>query len=95
MALRVTIQGDSQEAMGELVLKHEVDVVRSTVRSREDGGYAVDAVVSPERLARLTAAGYAVDVIEDADEIAAARRGEIEWHPDDLAGRVRPRGPIE
>jgi len=90
MALRVTIAGRDREAMTDLVRRYEVDVVRTTVTGSEREGFRVDAVVPDERVAELTEAGYAIDVIED-DKSAAKRRHEIDWHPDDLPGRPRPR----
>ena len=110
MALRVTIEGRDREAMTDLVRRFDVDVVRTTARGKQDGGLAVDAVVPRERVEELTAAGYRVAVIEDADEVAKKRRKDIDWHPDDVRGRrlpdrvrdlpdrirdVRDRGPIE
>ena len=93
MALRVTIEGRDREAMTALVNKFAVDVVRTTAR-KADRGFRVDADLPKKRVAELTAAGYAVDVIEDADEVAKHRRRDIDWHPDDQPGRVRPSRPI-
>ena len=110
MALRVTIEGRDREAMTDLVRRHAVDVVRTTTQQKGDGGYAVDAVLPRDRVDELTAAGYRVEVLEDAEEVAKQRRKDIQWHPDDVPGGGRPgrvrdlpgrvrdvrdRGPIE
>lgn len=94
MALRVRIEGRDRQAMTDLVREHQVDVVRTTAKQHGDGKYAVDAVVTPEGLERLTAAGYRIDVLDDVDKVARQRRADIDWHPDDRPDGLRP-GPLD
>ena len=85
MTLHVAIDGKDREAMTDLVRRHRVDVVRTTVRKGE-GRYRVDALVGADRVKELEELGYGVRILADAEEVAAQRRDDIEWHPDDLPG---------
>lgn len=86
MALRVSIEGRDRTAMAELVTRHDIEVVRTTVAKGTGGGYRVDALVEPRSVDQLRDVGYVVEVVEDLELTAAARRADIDWHPDDLPG---------
>jgi hypothetical protein len=64
---RITISGQTNQAMIDLVRTHNVSVLDHTVR-REGAGYAVDAVAEPPEIQSLEAAGYRVARHEDVDE---------------------------
>lgn len=81
MRMLVTIEGRDEAAMSDLVRKHGIDVVGGS--ARRERGLRVDAVVDEKRVAELTDAGFAVQVVQD-EASALERRADIDWHPDDL-----------
>jgi hypothetical protein len=93
MTLRVAIDGKDREAMADLVRTHGVDVVRTTVARHNAHGFRVDALLEADRVEQLRAAGYGVHVIEDAEEVSASRRADIDWHPEDRPRGRRPSRP--
>jgi hypothetical protein len=80
MRMLVTIEGRDETAMSDLVRKHGIDVVGGS--ARRERGLRVDAVVDEQRVAELTDAGFAVQVVQD-EKSALERRADIDWHPDD------------
>ncbi len=74
----VAIFGKDFNSMADLVSKHKIDIMRRTVKKvEEEGGYRVDAIVTLEQMKALEARKYKVEIREDMDETAKARRKEI------------------
>ncbi len=73
---RITIFGQTKEAMADLVRKHKIHVLRNTVRSK-DTGHAVDAIAQLNEIQLLEAAGYSIQRHEDVDEVGKARQKEV------------------
>ena len=74
---RVTISGPSDEAMADLVRKHQIDVSYHGIRHDPDAGYIVDAIVEEGQIPMLEADGYQVERHEDVDEASKARQQEV------------------
>lgn len=74
---RVTISGPSNEAMADLVRKYKIQVSDHGIRRVEGTGFLVDAIVQPEEIQLLEAAGYKVQRFEDVDEVGKARQAEV------------------
>jgi hypothetical protein len=74
---RVTITGPSDEAMADLVLKHEIDVFRHGRRVMPDSGFTVDAIVDEAQIRQLEASEYQIERHEDVDEVGKARQQEV------------------
>ncbi len=74
---RVTISSPSNEAMADLVRKYKIQVSDHGIRHVEGTGYLVDAIVQPEEIQLLEAAGYKVQRHEDVDEVGKARQAEV------------------
>jgi hypothetical protein len=66
---RITISGQSDQAMIDLVRVHKLPISEHSIR-REGAGFAVDAVAEPPQIQMLEAAGYRVERHEDVDEAA-------------------------
>jgi hypothetical protein len=74
---RITIYGPTNEAMADLVRKHKIQVLGSTVRYDKDTGHAVDAIAEPDEIKSLEDAGYQIERHEDVDEVGKARQKEV------------------
>jgi hypothetical protein len=74
---RITISGSTKEAMADLVRKHKIQILGSTVRHSEDTGHVVDAIAQPHEIEMLEAAGYHIQRHEDVDEVGKARQKEV------------------
>ena len=66
---RITISGQTDQEMIDLVRVHGIPVSDHSLRSEGDG-YSVDAVVEPPEIQKLETAGYRVERREDVDEAA-------------------------
>ena len=73
----VRITAASREQLTALPELYELDVFRQTARQLADGTYTVDALLSDEEIDRLRAAGYGVEIVSDADQVAKHRTGEL------------------
>jgi subtilisin family serine protease/murein tripeptide amidase MpaA len=74
---RITISGPSSEAMADLVRKHKIHVLGSTVQRTKDKGHVVDAIAQPHEIKSLEDAGYQIERHEDVDEVGKARQREV------------------
>ena len=74
---RITIYGATAEAMADLVRKHKINILSSTVSYNKDTGHAVDAIAEPDEIKSLEDAGYQVERHEDVDELGKARQKEV------------------
>jgi murein tripeptide amidase MpaA len=83
---RVSIEGRDYDAMADLVRRHRIAVIRPTVRRLADGRLGVEALVEPETIGALEAAGYGVQRLEDADAAGRERQAEMRT--------ARARGPV-
>ena len=66
---RITISGQTDQAMMDLVRVHKIPVSEHSLR-REGDGFTVDAVLEPPEIQKLETAGYRVERREDVDEAA-------------------------
>jgi hypothetical protein len=73
---RITISGQTQEAMADLVRRHKIRVSDHGVR-RQAGGYVVHAIADDEQIRFLEANGYYVVRHEDVDEEGQKRQSEV------------------
>lgn len=74
----VAISDDSYERMIDLVRKHQVPVLDHGSRKLEDGSYRADAILTADEIARVEAAGYALERLdEDVHGTARARQEEV------------------
>jgi carboxypeptidase T len=74
---RITISGSTKEAMADLVRKHKIQILGSTIRHSKDTGHVVDAIAQPHEIEMLEAAGYHIQRHEDVDEVGKARQKEV------------------
>jgi len=74
---RITISGQSNEAMADLVRKYKIHVFDHGIRHTEGTGYVVDAIAEPDEIQSLVAAGYHIERHEDLDEVGKARQAEV------------------
>jgi hypothetical protein len=74
---RVTIYGKDDEAMLDLVRRHEVFVFHHTMQHLADGGYGVDATLDADQIARLEVTGYRIERHEDVAEEGMQRQAEV------------------
>ncbi len=74
---RVTISSPSNEAMADLVRKYKIQVSDHGVRYVDGSGYVVEAIVQPEEIKVLEAAGYKIEHQEDVDQVGKARQAEV------------------
>jgi hypothetical protein len=74
---RVTIYGHTYEAMIDLIHKHRVDVLDHGARRLKENLYRAYAILDPDRISQLQAAGYQVERHEDVDETFKARQRDI------------------
>ncbi len=72
----ITVRGDDQEAMADLVRAHGVRVLPQTF-VEEGAELRVDAVVDESTIQRLTDAGYRVEQHEDVEEAAQEDLAEV------------------
>jgi hypothetical protein len=59
------IRAATWEELRDLQRVHDLDVVDHSARRRADGGFELDAVVSPEEIGRLRALGYVIEPRDD------------------------------
>jgi hypothetical protein len=59
------IRAPTWDELRDLQRVHDLDVVDHSARRRDDGGFELDAVVSPEEVGRLRALGYVIEPRED------------------------------
>jgi carboxypeptidase T len=74
---RVAIHGQSPQAMLDLVHKHKVDVLDHGSRKLRDNLYRAYAILDPDQIKALEAAGYQVERHEDVDDNAKIRQREV------------------
>ena len=55
----------------------DLDIFGRTARQRDAEAFVVDGLLSEAQIERLRAAGYSVEIVADADEVARKRREEI------------------
>ncbi|PMS23557.1 M14 family metallopeptidase [Paraburkholderia rhynchosiae] len=70
------ITGNDFAALADLVTKYKITVARHTIEKVSDG-YCVDAHVTDEQITTLTAAGYKLEQLEDADAQGKVRQSEV------------------
>jgi len=73
---RITISGQTPEAMADLVQRHKIRVFDHGVR-RQAGGYVVQAIADDEQIRFLEANGYHIARHEDVDEEGQKRQSEV------------------
>jgi hypothetical protein len=76
----VKITAASLEQLTALPELYELDVFRQTARQLVGGTYTVDALLSEAEIDRLQTAGYGVEIVSDADQVAKHRGGELHAH---------------
>jgi carboxypeptidase T len=74
---RVTISARDYAAVADLIRQHRVAVIRQTAKASPDGGYRVQALVESGAIEALRAAGYGIDVHEDAEGAGRERQDEF------------------
>ncbi len=74
---RITITSKDREAMLDLVRKHKIQVFDHGRRYSKDKGFSVDAIVQPNEIQSLKAAGYHIQRHEDVDKVGKARQKEV------------------
>lgn len=73
---RVTISGQTAEAMADLLRQHKIRIFDHGVR-RQAGGYVVHAIADDEQIRLLQAHGYHVIQHEDVDAEGQNRQREV------------------
>ena len=73
---RVTISGQTADAMADLVRRHKIRVSDHGVR-RQAGGYVVHAIADDEQIRLLEAHGYHITQHEDVDAEGRNRQREV------------------
>jgi hypothetical protein len=73
----VRIRADSWDRLRDLQRVHDVDVVRQTARRLDDRLFEIEALASERDIERLSAAGYQVETIADAERIASERQRDL------------------
>lgn len=78
----VRIEATDLDGLRQMRQSADLDIFRHTARRRGAEAFEVEGLLSEAQIERLRAAGYRVEVMADADEVARQRRAEI--------GRVVP-----
>ena len=89
--IHITVRGDDQEAMADLLRVHDVPVLPQTFKE-EGPELRVDALVDESTIRRLTDAGYRVEQHEDVEAAAQedlAEVGQGDRFAADLAAATR------
>ena len=73
----ITIQSKDRQAMLDLVLKHNIQVLDHTTHTTPSGIYSTDAIVEPAVIQKLEKAGYKVEQHEDVDLSGKIRQKEV------------------
>jgi hypothetical protein len=73
---RITISGQTADAMADLIRVHKIQVSDHAARRRQ-GGYTVDAIADEEQIRLLEGKGYQVTRHEDVDQEGQARQREV------------------
>ena len=74
---RITISGQSAQAMTDLMRIHGIPILDHSVRRVEGSGYLVDAILEPTQIQKLEAEGYRIERHEDVDEAAKASLKQV------------------
>jgi hypothetical protein len=73
----VRIQTTDLNSLQQLQQIADLDIFGRTARQRGAEAFVVEGLLSEAQIERLRAAGYSVEVVADADEVARKRREEI------------------
>lgn len=73
----VRIQSTDLNGLRQLQQSADLDIFRHTARQRTAEAFEVEGLLSEAQIEQLRAAGYRVEVMADADEVAQQRRTEI------------------
>ncbi len=74
---RISISSPSNEAMADLVRKYKIHVIDHSIRYNEGIGHTVEAIVQPNEIQILEAAGYSIQRHEDVDELGKTRQMQV------------------
>ena len=74
---RITISGLTRETILDLIRKHRINVSDHGIRPSEETGFLVEALVDPDEIRKLEAAGYQVNTHEDADARGRHRQNAV------------------
>jgi hypothetical protein len=88
--VRITV---TRESFDSLLKKFDLDVgCRPHVHANPDGTGGLTAFATRERIREIEAAGYKVDIVENASELGRQRLEEVGKGDRFEGGRVVPRG---
>ena len=73
----VRIQTTSPEDLRQLQQLADLDIFPHTAKQLAAGAFEVEGLLSEAQIGQLRAAGYEVDVMADAEQVARERRSEI------------------
>jgi murein tripeptide amidase MpaA len=74
---RVTIAGNTYDAMADLVRKYRLNIAGHTGKKTADARYVADAFANEAQIESLRSAGYAIEVHEDVQEAGRERQSEV------------------
>lgn len=72
----VRIYAKSQESLQDLQKVYDLDVFRTTAK-KIGSEFVVEALISKQEIGRLSAEGYRVDILTDAEMLGSERRKEV------------------
>jgi hypothetical protein len=90
--VRIVIRAESPQQLREILGKEELDLNCGGARQTRTGEWEIEAYTSPEVAYRLQQAGHRVEVDDQFEGRAAARRSDIGAGDRFQGGRVHPRG---
>lgn len=73
----VRIGASSWKRLQDLQQVYHLDVFGPTAKQLADDAFEIDGLLSEDQVDQLRAAGYTVDVVADAGQVAADRWNEI------------------
>ena len=77
----VRIRAADWERLRDLQRVHDLDVFGQTARKLAEGGYEIQGLLSDGQVAQMRARGYEIELLEDADRVAAERLQELGESP--------------
>lgn len=77
----VRVRARTWERLHDLQRIYDLDVFGQTAKQREDGTFQIEGLLSDEDVQRLQVAGYEVELISNADQVARERLKEVPRQP--------------
>ena len=90
--VRIVVRSSDPEELRALIRQEELDLNCGGAKQSREGEWQLEAFVSPEVASRLSAAGYRIEIDDQAAQRAAERRSEVARGDRFEGGRVPPRG---